>query len=75
MDHMQKDKYIRLGLNIAYYRKLKKYTQLQLAEKLDIDRSYISKIELGTVGVSLDIVFNLCDLFEIPVYKMFDFRD
>ena len=45
MDAAQKDKYVKLGLNIAYYRRLRKYTQLELCERLDIDRSYISKIE------------------------------
>ena len=54
MDAAQKDKYVKLGLNIAYYRRLRKYTQLELCERLDIDRSYISKIELGNAGVSLD---------------------
>lgn len=75
MDYLQKDKYINLGFNIAYYRKLNKYTQMKLSELLDVDRSYISKIELGRVGVSLDIVFRLSDLFEIPAYKLFYFRD
>lgn len=50
MDAAQKDKYVKLGLNIAYYRRLRKYTQLELCERLDIDRSYISKIELGNAG-------------------------
>lgn len=52
MDAAQKDKYVKLGLNIAYYRRLRKYTQLELCERLDIDRSYISKIELGNAGIT-----------------------
>ena len=36
MDAAQKDKYVKLGLNIAYYRRLRKYTQLELCERLDI---------------------------------------
>ena len=39
-----------------FYRKRKKYTQLQLAELVDVDRSHISAIELGNVGVSLDVI-------------------
>lgn len=75
MDLKYKNKYIRLGLNVAYYRKLSKYTQLQLAELLDVDRSYISKIELGNVGVSLDIMFKLSELLDIPVNKFFELRE
>lgn len=69
-----KEKYRLLGLNIAYYRKLNGYTQEALAEKLDVDRTTISKIELATSGVSLDLLFDIADLFEIPVEKLFVFR-
>ena len=69
-----KEKYRLLGLNIAYYRKLNGYTQEALAEKLDVDRTTISKIELATSGVSLDLVFDIAELFEIPVEKLFVFR-
>ncbi|MEG0340304.1 MAG: helix-turn-helix transcriptional regulator, partial [Oscillospiraceae bacterium] len=74
-DINQKDNYVKLGLNIAYYRKLRKYTQLRLCELLDIDRSYISKIELGNVGVSLDIIFKLAQILNVPVNKFFEFRE
>ena len=43
--------YEKFGLNVVYYRKSLRVTQLQLAELLDIDRSHISAIELGNVGV------------------------
>ena len=48
--------YEAFGLNVVFYRKRKKYTQLQLAELVDVDRSHISAIELGNVGVSLDVI-------------------
>ena len=35
------DRYIRLGLNIAYCRKLKGFTQIELAEKANISRTHI----------------------------------
>lgn len=75
MDYSQKDKYEMLGINISFYRKVNKFTQLQLCEILDIDRSYLSKIELGNVGVSLDIIFKLSDILEVPVDKFFDFKN
>ena len=45
--------YEKFGLNVVYYRKRKRLTQLQLAELADVDRSHISAIELGKVGVSI----------------------
>ncbi len=65
--------YEKFGLNVVYYRK-KKLTQLQLAELVDIDRSHISAIELGNVGVSFDVIFKLCEVLEITPKELFDFR-
>lgn len=66
--------YEKFGLNVVYYRKRKRLTQLQLAELVDIDRSHISAIELGNVGVSLDVIFRLCEVLEITPEELFDFR-
>ncbi len=74
MDASQYEKYRMLGLNIAYYRKLRGYTQLRLAELLQIDRTHMGNIELATSGVSLDILFRLSDILQVPVYKFFEFR-
>lgn len=69
-----KDLYEKFGLNIVYYRKRKKLTQLQLAEKVDVDRSHISALELGKVGISLDVIFRLCEVLDISPKDLFDFR-
>ena len=66
--------YEKFGLNVVYYRKRKRLTQLQLAELVDIDRSHISAIELGNVGVSLDVIFRLCEVLEISPKELFDFQ-
>ena len=75
MNLKHKDKYLMLGLNIAYYRKLNGFTQEKLAEALNLDRTTISKIELATSGVSLDVIFELSDLLDISPAKLFEFRD
>ena len=58
-----------------YYRKKKRLTQMKLAELVDIDRSHISAIELGNVGVSFDVIFKLCEALEITPKQLFDFRE
>ena len=67
--------YEKFGLNLVDSRKRKKLTQLQLAELADIDRSHISAIELGNVGVSFDLIFKLCEILDVKPRDLFDFRD
>lgn len=47
-----------LGLNIAYYRKLRRLTQAELADKIHISLHYMSRIECGNVSkcVSLPVL-------------------
>ena len=60
MDFRHSDKYRKLGLNVAYYRKDRHFTQEGLAEVIDVDRSTIAKIE---------------GALELPAYKLLEFRD
>ena len=70
----QQEKYKYLGLNIAYYRKEKGLSQTALAEKVNISRTHMSRIETADCAVSLDVVFDICDVLEIKPDKLFDFR-
>lgn len=67
--------YVKFGLNVVYFRKRKRLTQLQLAELIDVDRSHISALELGKVGVSFDVICRLCDVLEVKPKDLFDFRE
>lgn len=53
---------VEAGKRIKAIREAKGMTQMGFAEKLNISRSYMSKIEKGTKTVSLDL------LIEIAVY-------
>lgn len=70
------EKYNRIGLNIAYQRKLKKLTQAQLAELVDISRTHISNIEAPNMvtPISLELAFNIADALEISVDTLFKFE-
>lgn len=74
MKQRYKDKYEQFGLNIVYYRKRKRLTQLQLAELVEVDRSHISAMELGNVGVSMDVIFRLSEVLEVQPKDLFEFR-
>lgn len=71
----QYEKYKRLGLNIAYYRKEKGLSQIELAEKNDISRTHMSRIETADCAVSLDVAFDICDALGIGPSQLFDFRE
>lgn len=69
--------YIMIGLKVSYYRKLCSLTQEQLAEKLQVDTSFIGQIEAPNVyrGMSLDTLFRISQALEIPAYKLLRFDD
>lgn len=70
------EKYKRIGLNIAYQRKIKKLTQIQLSELVGISRTHMSNIEAPNMitPISLEVIFNIADVLEIPVETLFKFE-
>lgn len=72
-----RDKYIAMGLNIAYYRKRNGMTQEQLAEKAGVSRSYLGEIEAPNIikTVSLEVLFNIADALQLPAAKLLELRD
>lgn len=75
MDQRQIEKYKALGLNVSYYRRKRELTQEQLAEMAEIERNHMSSIELAKAGTSLDVIFRMADALEVPVHKLFEFRE
>lgn len=62
-----RDRLIKLGLNIGLLRKMKGLTQDQLAEKAGISRSFLSTIEAPSLvqSFSIDILYNISDALDI----------
>jgi phage replication initiation protein len=61
-----------LGNNIKAKRIARKLTQNQLAEKVDISREHLAKIETAKRSVSLDLLIKIADNLD---YKVKDFID
>ncbi len=74
MDQLHQEKYRNLGLNIALYRKRSGLSQERLAERIEISRTHMSRIETADCAVSLDVVFSICDALGVEPSKLFDFR-
>ncbi|MDD2957430.1 MAG: helix-turn-helix transcriptional regulator [Lachnospiraceae bacterium] len=77
MTNHRKNQYRQLGLTIAYYRKLRGFTQLQLAETVNLSRTHISNLEAPNMptSISLDKLFDISDALDIPIKTFFDFHD
>ncbi len=70
-------RFLQLGLTVGYYRRLKGLTQEDLANAVGLSRTHISNLEATKVktSFSLDKLFDVADVLNVPVAKLFDFRD
>ena len=55
------------GKRIALLRKQHGLTQEQLAEKLNITVTYLSKLETGSYGGSIDLLIEIAEVFEVTL--------
>lgn len=69
-------KYRNLAINISYYRKLKGFTQIQLAEKVGISRTHLSNIEAPNVptAFSSTTLFDISDALNVSLHDLFNFK-
>ena len=68
--------YIKFGLKVQYYRKLRGITQLQLAEKIDISRTHMSNIEAPNMptAISMETLFAIAHALDVPASALLEFR-
>ena len=62
-----------LGENIKKYRTKKEWSQEFLAEKINLSREYIVRVEKGQKHLSLRKLFLLADVLEIKLTDLIDF--
>lgn len=63
-----------LGENIAYYRKLKGFSQEKLAEYTNLLREYITRVEKGQKNISLRKLFLIADILEVDFCNLTNFK-
>ncbi|SMC35333.1 helix-turn-helix domain-containing protein [Moheibacter sediminis] len=63
---------VKVGEKIRYYRRIKDYTQTNLADMIGNDRQYIYKIEKGKVNPSISTIALLAYALEIPLSKLLE---
>ena len=62
---MSKDEAALWGARIVFYRTLKGYSQLELAETVGITRQYLSKLEHGHAICSMKTMCSIAEILEI----------
>ena len=65
-------------INILHYRKEQRLTQQQLADACGdegISRNYIQRIETAASSCSLDTLIEIAKALNVPLYKLFEFKD
>lgn len=66
-----------IGLRVAYFRKLKNITQATLAERLSINKNYLSHIESGSANkaVSLPLLIRISKALDVELSLLTDLSD
>ena len=69
------EEYKKIGLKVAYYRKLQGLTQEKLANKLGVATSYIGQIEAAGMykPISLTTLLRIAEALDTPAYKFLEF--
>ncbi|RZK40858.1 MAG: XRE family transcriptional regulator [Pedobacter sp.] len=62
-----------VAANIRKVREFRNYTQDYLAAKLEISQNAYSKIELGYSKITLDRLFHIAIILELPIIELLEF--
>lgn len=62
----------RIGLNIKVERTIKKLTQAQLAEKVEVHEKYIGKIESGKQNITVKTLNKIANALNINILKLLE---
>ena len=74
MNERHHEDFLRIGLNILYYRKQKGITQQKLAEMTSYSKNHIQKIETAMASPSVEALLDIAEAQEISPAKLFEIR-
>lgn len=66
------DRYRQIGARIAYYRRMQGLTQEEMATRLSISGSYLSRIERGRIvsNISVGLLLNIAQELKLDVCEL-----
>ena len=68
------DIWVKIGLNILYYRKEQRLTQAQLAEAINLSPNHVQRFESGSAGCSVDTLIDVAKALNVHPKIFFDFK-
>lgn len=68
---MNKNVKKRFGRNLKKFRRMKGLSQEELSLELDLDGSYIGKVENAKLNITIDKIISIADYFGIDVIELF----
>lgn len=77
MKQIHAEKYRQIGLKIAYYRKLRGFTQEELAELVGLTPAFVGHLEAPNItkALSLDTLFDIAAILNVSPSKFLSFDD
>lgn len=72
---MNENTFLKFGQKIKELREARGMTQESLALTIDVDKSYIGRIERAERFANLKTIINIADALEVPVKDLFDFNN
>ena len=67
-----KELFNRIGLNVRVERTIKRLTQAQLAEMIDVHEKYIGKIETGKQNITLKTLNKIAQALNIDITRLLE---
>ena len=64
-----------IGKNIAKYRKQQNISQKDFAQRLGVTQSRVSNWEHGTNSPDIEMLFEICNIFKIPINEIYGLED
>jgi len=71
---MNEDVFVKFGQRLRELRETKGLTQESLALSIDVDKSYIGRIERAERSPNLKTIVKIANVLEIPVKSLFEFN-
>ena len=69
------EKLLKLGKNIQEGRKAAGFSQNELAERLNISREHLAKLETAKRRISLKLLFKMSDILGVKEKYFLDFKE
>ena len=74
MERSHQSDYVRIGLNILYFRKQKGWTQERLAEEISYSKNHVQQVETAKAVPSVEILLDIAEALGIPAAKLLEER-